>query len=134
MNAPFLRSLLAGAAGFVGYGGWAFFANLSHGSEIAARAGWVQGTYSLVLTFVMTFVTEWLFARTKELAHGMAVTVLIVCIILFSSAYGIHMVAGTPEILMTILPGFIIGTIYTAVYVWGLQKAQSRRFELDTAA
>jgi hypothetical protein len=123
MNSPLLRSTLAGIAGFIGYGGWAMFANSGYGSDVAMRSGIVQGTYSLILTFLMTLVTERLFERLGGLSGGRVLTVTVVAGILFVSAYSIHMLVGTPEILMTILPGFVIGTIYTLVYVLGLSRA-----------
>lgn len=119
-SAGFLRSLLAGLAGFVGYGGWAWYANLDHGADIALRSGLVQGGYSLVLTFLMTIVTEHLFTSWQHHSNAAIRTTLTVSTILFCSAYTIHMLVGTPEILMTITPGFIIGTIYTYIYVLGL--------------
>ncbi len=118
-NSPLLRSTLAGLAGFVVYGGWAYYANSAHGEMIAMRSGLVQGSYSLALTFLMTLVTEYLFARLRALWS----TTVTVSVILFVSAYTIHMVVGTPEILMTILPGYVIGTVYTAAYVLGLRRA-----------
>jgi len=122
-KSPLLRSFIAGFAGLVGYGSWAVYANLDHGTFIAIRSGLVQGTYSFVLTFLMTWLTEWLFAKFASLPMGSSVTTTgVVCLILFVSAYGIHMLVGTPEILMTILPGFVIGSVYTAVYVWSLQR------------
>lgn len=123
MNSPLLRSTIAGIAGFVGYGGWAMYANAGHGSDIAMRSGIVQGTYSLILTFLMTLVTEWLYVRLGGLSGGRSLTVSLIAIILFCSAYSIHKLVGTPEVLMTILPGFVIGTIYTLVYVMGLSRA-----------
>ena len=66
-NSPLLRSALAGGAGFVVYGGWAVYANIEHGTTIGIRSGLVQGTYSLVLTFIMTLVTEWLFTMLAGL-------------------------------------------------------------------
>lgn len=122
-SAGFLRSLIAGLAGFIGYGGWAWYANLDHGADIAMRSGLVQGGYSLVLTFLMTIVTEYLFAKWQHQAGAAIRTTLLVSTILFCSAYTIHMLVGTPEILMTITPGFIIGTIYTYVYVLGLRAS-----------
>lgn len=121
-NSPLLRSVIAGFAGLVGYGSWAAYANFDHGMAIAVRSGLVQGTYSFVLTFLMTWVTEGLFAKLASMPMGAVVTTVVVSFILFVSAYGIHMLVGTPEILMTILPGFVIGSGYTAVYVWGLQR------------
>ena len=106
LNTPFVRSLLSGLAGFVVYGGWAYFVNVDHGQDLAMMIGLVQGSYSFALTFIMTLVTEWLF----EKCEGHFVTIMaIVCTALFVTPYLIHMFIGTPEILMTILPGFIIG-------------------------
>lgn len=122
-SASFLRSLLAGLAGFVGYGGWAWFANYDHGADIAMRSGLIQGGYSLVLTFLMTIVTEYLFTIWQHHSSAAIRTTLLVSTILFCSAYTIHMLVGTPEILMTITPGFVIGTIYTYVYVLGLHAS-----------
>lgn len=104
------------------YGGWAVFANADHGAAVSIRAGLVQGTYSLVLTFLMTLVTESLHAKLGGTALGNVAVVGIVCMILFVTPFGIHMLNGTPEILMTILPGFLIGCVYTAVYVVGLHR------------
>lgn len=113
-----LRSTAAGLAGFVVYGGWAYFANMAHGEDIAMRSGLVQGGYSLVLTFVMTLVTEFLFLKLLNVLAS----AVIVSVILFSSAYTIHMLVGTPEILMTIFPGWVIGSIYTEFYLLGLER------------
>lgn len=132
-SAAFLRSLLAGLAGFIGYGGWAWYANLDHGTDIAMRSGLVQGGYSLVLTFLMTFVTEYLYSIWQHLASAAVRTTLLVSTILFCSAYTIHLFVGTPEILMTITPGFIIGTIYTYVYVLGLSGSISANPATDTS-
>ena len=122
-SSAFWRSLLAGLAGFVGYGAWAWYANLDHGADVAMRSGLVQGGYSLILTFLMTLVTEFLYAKFVDLVAGTVMTTGVVSVILFVSAYSIHAIVGTPEILMTITPGFIIGTIYTYVYVLGLRRS-----------
>ena len=122
-SAGLLRSLVAGLAGFIGYGAWAWYANLDHGPDIAMRSGLVQGGYSLVLTFLMTIVTEALYSSWQHQIAVVIRTTAFVSSILFCSAYTIHMFVGTPEILMTITPGFVIGTIYTYVYVLGLHNA-----------
>ena len=123
-KSPLLRSLLAGVAGFVAYGGWAYYANSAHGPEIAMRSGLVQGTYSLVLTFLMTLVTEWLFLAFARVPARIASAMVVISVVLFLSAYGIHMIVGTPEILMTIVPGWIIGSVYTLVYLLGLKRVE----------
>ncbi len=125
-----LRSTAAGLAGFVVYGGWAFFANMGHGEDIAMRSGLVQGSYSLVLTFIMTLVTEFLYLRLLNVS----VSALVVSVILFSSAYSIHVLVGTPEIFMTIFPGWVIGSIYTVFYLLGLQRGNRAEAGFNDAA
>lgn len=122
-NSPLLRSTVAGLAGFFGYGGWAIFANYGHGMSIAVRSGLIQGTYSLILTFAMTLVTEWLMGKLGRYPLGSILTVVLISTVLFCTAFAIHYLVGTPEILMTILPGFVIGLVYTSVYVVGLRRS-----------
>ena len=122
LNSPLGRSFLSGLAGFFAYGGWAVFANYEHGMEVAMRAGLAQGTFSLVITFVMTIFTEWVYIRVGDVPGKLYTITGMISLTLFASAYSIHLFIGTPEILMTILPGFVIGTLYTFAYVMGLQK------------
>ncbi len=113
-------ALAAAAAGFVVYGAWAAYANRAHGMAIALGAGTVQGAYSFVLTLAMSAVTAWVFGRFAHLRLRAAATVAVVSAALFTTAYTINALAGTPEIVTTILPGFVIGTVYTALYVQAL--------------
>ena len=126
LNSPLapslIRSIGAGLAGFAAYGGWAVFANWSHGETIALKSGLVQGSYSFLLTLSMTLVTEWLHKLAIELTYRIPLLMLSICSVLFCTAYGINYAAATPEILMTIVPGFIIGSTYTLIYILGLEK------------
>ena len=131
LNSPLVRSALAGVAGFLAYGSWAIYANWDHGQDIALRSGVVQGSYSFALTLVMTLVTEWLFEMLKNLTFGILILMFSVCSVLFATAYGINYLAGTPEIIMTIFPGWVIGSIYTGVYVGGLARAKIPRVTND---
>ncbi len=116
------RSLIAGLAGFLVYGGWAWYVNAAHSAEAGMRAGLLQGTYSLILTFSTTLLMERVYAMLKTRNGAVALTTAMTSVLLFITAAGIHMIAATPEILMTILPGWVIGTIYTAVYVISLHR------------
>lgn len=126
LNSPLARSLVrsigAGLAGFAFYGGWAVFVNWPHGETIALKSGLVQGSYSFAVTLSMTLVTEWLHKLAIEFTYRIPLLMLTICSALFCTAYGINYVAGTPEILMTIIPGFIIGSTYTLIYIFGLEK------------
>ena len=124
-DSPLVRSVLAGALGLVAYGGWAVFANYDHGIAVALRSGAVQGSYSFALTLTMTLLTEWLHGTLSSPRWRAPMTIAVVCALMLSTAYGIHAVAGTPEIWMTILPGFAIGCVYTTVYVAGLGRERN---------
>jgi len=118
------RSLVAGLAAFGGYGGWAFLVNADHGFPLAVRALLVQGTYSFVLTLSSTLLMEYLYRRLFAMPGAAWLTVVITVALLFTTAYGINLAAGTPEIVMTILPGFLIGSGYTVAYVFGLSRSR----------
>ena len=117
----FQRSALSGALGFVVYGGWAFWVNVGHSQAAGISAGLLQGSYSFFLTLCMTLVMEYLMFKFKRLPQRGLLTVSIVSIITFLVAYSLHWLNGTPEILLTILPGFVIGLVYSIVYVMGLR-------------
>lgn len=87
---------------------------------MGASAGLLQGSYSFVLTLTMTLVMEYLMTALRALPGRGALTVMLVSAMTFSVAYGLQSLNGTPEVLLTILPGFFLGTIYCAVYVAGL--------------
>lgn len=86
--------------------------------------GLVQGCYSFVLTLTMTLISEWLYGRWANSSGQMFYVVATVCGVLFIIPLGIHAMMGTPEIVTTILPGFVVGSIYTWVYLMGLRAAE----------
>ena len=125
---PFQRSIASATAAFLFYGGWAFLVNSMHGSMIALKAACVQGGYSFTLTFVMTVLVEGLFRVVSKLSVSAALvnwaTIVLTCVIVFTTSWMVNVVAGTPEIFKTVVLGYIIGGIYTVTYVFGLAKAQ----------
>ena len=122
---PLQRSLLSGIAGFVAYGGWAFWVNAPHSLEMGVMAGILQGSYSFLLTLGMTLVMEYLMQKLSVVPGRAILTVILASSGTLSVAYGIQWLNGTPEILLTILPGFVIGTVYSAVYVAGLNRVDA---------
>lgn len=120
-NNSLTRSIVSGLAGFVAYGGWAFYANYDHGVEAAMQAALTQGSYSFCVTLVM----ETLFRLLAKPALRFCVTFFGTCSVLYSTSWGVNVLAGTPEIFITILPGVIIGTAYTFVYTLSLARLQA---------
>jgi len=127
------RSVISGIAGFLVYGGWAFWINSSHGTAMGISAGILQGSYSFVLTLTTTLVMEYLMATLKGIPFRGVLTVVLVSAITLSVAYSLQWLNGTPEILFTILPGFFIGAVYCAVYVAGLQAIDTPEDGIDGA-
>jgi hypothetical protein len=120
-----LRSLLAAATGFVFYGGWAYYINYSYSHQAALKALFTQGCYSFILTLIMTYTMERLFGLSEHTGVRFLLTFVVTSLLLYSTSWGINVWSGTPEILLTILPGAIIGTCYTLLYTLTLFKLQS---------
>lgn len=127
---PLQRSLVSAFSALFGYGGWAYLVNSMHGTAAAVKAATVQGGYSFALTFVITLIIEglhrWVGNTVHQPRYTQVVTVFLTCALLFSSSWWINAMAGTPEIFSTVILGYVIGTIYTATYVVGLSKGQSK--------
>jgi len=124
------RSLIPSFAGFFFYGSWAFLMNYMYGTKVALKAGFVQGSYSFLVTLVMTLMLEGLHKTLGGIFNNRNLinwlTILICCSIVFSGSWLVNYLAGTPEIFRTVILGYTIGGIYSISYVYGL--AQKRQF------
>ena len=122
------RSLISALTGFFFYGGWAVYVNWSYGMSAWLKAGIVQGSYSFILTLCMTLLLEGVFKMNMRLFKKVSVinwaTIIICCGAVFSVSWGVNAAAGTPEILRTVILGYIIGGIYSISYVYGLARSQ----------
>ena len=131
---PLQRSLISSSAGFIFYGAWAYWVNASHGSVIALKSACAQGGYSFLLTFCMTILLEAIFRFNSRVFSRERVinwlTITVCCAIVFAGSWGINVAAGTPEIFQTVILGYIVGAIYSSMYVFGL----SRQRGLPTSA
>ena len=118
------RSFFSALAGLLGYGVWAYLVNSQHGATTAFKAACVQGSYSFILTFVMTLLIEMLyklFAWASRLERLTRVgTIVSVCAIIYTTSWWINVLAGTPEIFDTVILGYVVGGIYTIGYVQSL--------------
>ena len=117
---PMIRLLVPPVAGFLFYGLWAFFANMDHGCGPAAKAFLTQGSYSFVITLSLALLIEWLYRLLQRLPYRAWWVGVIACLLLYSTSWGINFLAGTPNILLTILPGAAFSTVYAVIYVMAL--------------
>ena len=122
------RSLISAFVGFFFYGSWGIFVNWSHGLMLAVKAGFVQGSYSFILTLCMTMLLEGIFRVNSKIFNKENFinwsTIIISCTAVFSVSWGVNAAAGTPEILRTVILGYIIGGIYSISYVYGLARSE----------
>lgn len=123
-NSPALRLLVSASAGLLAYGAWAFIANMEHGNSMAYRAAITQGSYSFVITLLLTGIMEWSFKLHQGSSQRMRFwkTCIPVCVLLYLSSWVVNFLAGTPNIFLTILPGAILSSVYTFSYVAALGK------------
>lgn len=113
---PFTRSLVAALMGFVFYGGWAYFVQMGYGFNIALKAFLTQGFISFGITLLLTHFMEIVFNcfGSKGLAFWFTAMSSSLAVVIISVT--IHILAGTPEVLMTILPGSLLSVAYSFSY------------------
>ncbi len=127
---PSMLALLSASFAFLFYGGWGYWVNIEYGHEMALAVLLAQGSYSFVLTLIMTLLIEFLYAgfvRAGESSNWSQAkvswsTIIVSCAIVFSGSWLVNVYAGTPEIFKTVVLGYLIGGIYTYGYVFGINK------------
>lgn len=113
------------AFGFLMMGGWALFANRSHGIEGAWLPALVQGTISGALTSVLKKTLEALDGKLAGWLAWVAPPVLTASTILALLTLA-HRLIGTPEIVATIAVPWSVSTLYAVVYNAGLVRARGK--------
>lgn len=123
------RSLISATAGFLFYGSWAFWVNHDHGVGMGLRAACVQGSYSFMLTLIMTGLIEGLFTLNNRFFANQKLiiwsTIICSCALIFTTSWSINVLAGTPEVLRTVILGYVVGGIYSTTYVYGLARIRT---------
>ncbi len=123
-RSPVIRSLLAATVAFTFYGAWAWWANRMHDPPARQLAALTQGAYSAAVTLALTSLVELLYrgrlSRRLRLARCIAGSVFLLVV----SSIGIHLLAGTAELLLTVLPSWIFGSTYAVVYAFALTRLE----------
>lgn len=109
----------------MGYGGWAVFANYEHGPHAWAMAGAIQATYAFISTFFITTVAQRTYIKYNCGVRGVFAGFITSFIVMLAIPVTVHCIAGTPDILQTILPGLIWGSIYLMGFLITLNKVKS---------
>lgn len=113
------------AFAFLAMGGWAVFANRSHGLDHALLPGLIQGAISGAITFFLKRFLEATSARLSGPAAYLAppaISTLTILALLFT----VHTLAGTPEVWATIAVPFAVSTTYAFVYTALVVRGRAR--------
>jgi hypothetical protein len=121
MNRAVLRALLLAAGSAVFYGGWALYANWSSGR--ALRACLAQAAVSFASTMTLTLVAEWLFRRGETPQRGFVLSASGTAALIAVVTTTVHVVVGTPRVMMTVAPSIVCGSMFFTAYAWGLRVA-----------
>jgi hypothetical protein len=120
------KSNLAHMAGaFLAMGGWALFANRTHGLAAALPAAVLQGALSAGITLTLKTVVERLAPRFAGMAALFAPP-LIAAGLSAALLTTLHRLAGTPEVLATVALPLTVAASYAAIYNTSLWAARRR--------
>ena len=119
------RALLVGLGAFLVFGSWALFANRSHSTEDIVRAGLAQGGMSFVSTTFSVLLLEYLYGLGRTPRQKLALGALGTPVVILLALTGGHLLARTPNAIMTLLPSWISGTVFCIVYTLNLRRATS---------
>lgn len=100
------------------YGGWSAFSNWEHGMQAALLAFLVQGAFAFTSTYIlgrMVATTAAKCANIQSSALQLLSVFMVGSTFLWATPTILHLIAGTPNILMAMLPGLIVGHIYLFV-------------------
>ncbi len=117
---PFVRILVSACFAFIGFGTWGYFANYEAGHDIALRSALVQGSMSFLLTFVGSAIMEFMVKLSEDNLKRFLLAVITNLVAVYGFVISGHLINGTPNIFLTILPGLIITCIYCISYSWFL--------------
>ena len=108
--------LLSSVAAFLGYGGWAVFANYAVSPMAAWRAGFAQGTYAFGSTLFLTVAIRKVFNAAGKGVRGKWIGFTTGMVVIISLPATLNIIAQTPNVIKTILPGIVIGSVYVGVF------------------
>ena len=130
---PTARGLLLAIGAGCMDGAWALWANLEHGTAAGWRAAATQFVVSFIVTLAITTVMEQVHGRlSSRLARiGGAIAASVGTTIVFTLT--LHLASGTPEILATVVPVLLLGSLYCVAYVANLERERVRRLALQGA-
>lgn len=118
------RALIVGCGAFLLFGGWALIANRAHPVSDMARAALAQGSLSFVSTTFSALLLEYLYGLGRTPGRKLVLAAVGTPAIVLATMTGVHALAGTPNIVITLLPSWISGAIFCVAYTLNLRRLE----------
>lgn len=115
---PLANSLCA----LIGYGSWAAYSNATFGRFVAMKAFCVQGSFAFLATMTLTALAAWLYHSWGRSWQAITCSFIACFSIMATIPTTLHLLIKTPNILLSILPGLICGSLYILGYLFVLHK------------
>ncbi|MCG8312931.1 MAG: hypothetical protein MI976_06915 [Pseudomonadales bacterium] len=132
IQSPKFRVLLGALLSAITWFCWAYWANRQDPDQ-AWVSGFYQGGVNLFTTAFGSAALELLFVRMGATFAGRALCVAIVSTISLSFMIAAHLIAQTPNMLLTIAPVYSVVVLYCSSYIFSLQKLKQHEEFNETA-
>ncbi len=122
---PYKKIFINGFLSGLLYGTWAYIAN-----DIGAlQSALTQGSMSFTFTFFVAFYLE---IANQKADSFKALVLYCVALITFLvvAQISIHYMINTENILATVTPSFVIGTVYIVLYLLHLNKGKNKMLKV----
>lgn len=120
------RAVLVGTGAFLLFGSWALFANRAYPVPAMTRAGLAQGALSFVSTTFSVLLLEYLYRLGRTPARKFLFAAVGTPAVVLLTMTGVHVLAGTPNLVATLLPSCISGFIFCGTYTLALRRGSTR--------
>ncbi|MCG8672989.1 MAG: hypothetical protein MI867_26580 [Pseudomonadales bacterium] len=100
---------------------WAYWVNIEDSNQ-ALTSGLSQGVVNLFTTAIGSAALEYLFRSFGGTGKGKLISILSVSSFSLALMIFSHILAGTPNIFLTVLPVYCVVLVYCSAYVLGLDK------------
>ena len=118
------RALLLGLGACLLFGSWAVLANRAHPVAAMVRAGLAQGSLSFCSTVFAVLLLEYLYGLGRTPARKLMLGAIGTPVIVLLTMTCGHVLAGTPNVVATLLPSWISGVIFSTTYTLNLRRLE----------
>jgi len=110
---PIISAILA----MLFYGTWAAFSNFDYGYSSSKNAFVIQGSFAFFSTLLSGHLALYLIQKLKGMPQHLLLSYLIIVILLFTVPFILHSIFLTPNKLMSMAPGMIMGSAYIGIFL-----------------